>query len=236
MGGAVAALAQAEVLSGSKRVTPCLQKTVGRALGADPSGWGSCWKRLIEPLHFHSSGPRENLGGTHGHSGTEGPDLLKTTTDEIRYLLDSCRRYFPIVSRTIRWDHRGGPSLLGQKGPEKLLSRGFRVMDHGREGGAGTTGHRGRGKNVRLSAHGGRSGRRRLPLDRNFRRRPNRRDGAGWETCRGDRFGGASFRQTEESFLDLHPRCGSLHALAHLGLAYVRHMFSRTKRNPRGAT
>lgn len=161
------------------------------------------------------------VGPTDITSGEE-PDSIKTTPEEIRYLLDSCRRYFRLFSERYDDTTVGVRPLLGQKGPEKLLSRGFRVIDHGREGGPERL----------VTVVGGKMSDFRLMGE----------EGAD-AACRWIGISGSS--QTAEralsgepvahvvcgkppsaklkAFLDLHPRLREVHALAHLGWAYGRH-------------
>jgi glycerol-3-phosphate dehydrogenase len=163
-------------------------------------------------------------------SESEGPDRIKTTPEEIRYLLDSCRRYFPAFSDQFDGTTAGVRPLLGQKGPEKLLSRGFRVIDHGREGGPEglITVAGGKMSDFRLMGEEGADAACRwLGISGPSRTAAMALNG---EPVTGVVSGGPPSAKLK-SFLDLHPRLRECHALAHLGLAYGRHVLTRTKRS-----
>ena len=59
-----------------------------------------------------------------------GPDALKPGADEIRYLLDSMKRYFPDFPE--RYDRLlcGARPILAQATDERLLSRDYELIDH----------------------------------------------------------------------------------------------------------
>jgi glycerol-3-phosphate dehydrogenase len=157
--------------------------------------------------------------------GGKEPDSIHTTTEEIRYLLDSCRRTFPSFSERYDDTTVGVRPLLGQKGPEKLLSRGFRVIDHGREGGPDrlVTVVGGKMSDFRLMGEEG--------ADAACRwigiSTPSRSAGI---ALTGESVPGAEYGEPPSAklkmFLDLHPHLREVHALAHLGWAYGRHLLS----------
>jgi glycerol-3-phosphate dehydrogenase len=227
--GTVAALAQAEVSLRLQKGSHLVYKKPLVALGATPCRVGLLLEAVDRERYiFILPGQGKTLVGPTDIPGTEGPDLLKTTTDEVRYLLDSCHRYFPSFPEHYDGTTVGVRPMLGQKGPEKLLSRGFRVMDHGREGGPARL----------VTVAGGKMSDFRLMGEE-----------AADAACRWIGISGASTTAAIaldgkraagivsggppsarlKIFLDLHPRVRELDALAHLGLAYVRHMFSRKK-------
>ena len=176
---------------------------------------------------FILPGKGKTLVGPTDLAGDDDPDHLKTTTDEIRYLLDSCRRYFSAFPEQCDGTTVGVRPILGQRGPEKLLSRGFRVVDHGREGGPARL----------VTVAGGKMSDFRLMGEE-----------AADAACRWTGTPGASHTATMalngdwvsgkpvggppsaklKAFLDVHPRVRELHALAYLGLAFGRHLVSRT--------
>jgi glycerol-3-phosphate dehydrogenase len=151
------------------------------------------------------------------------PDSAKPSEEEIRYLLASVRRYFPSFPE--RFDHTvcGVRPILGQKGPEKLLTRDYEILDHSKRDGLEGV----------LTLAGGKMSSFRLMAE----------DTA---DVVGEKLGKASACRTHletldggdvgaipdhalppdylKTFLARHPRLRELHALAHLGAAYARHL------------
>lgn len=66
-----------------------------------------------------------------------GPDTTAPDDAEVRYLLDSVRRWLPNVSLEGHRSMAGARPLLDQGGGEKLLSREFEICDHAAAGVAG---------------------------------------------------------------------------------------------------
>lgn len=227
--GRVADLAHAEVPLRLQKGSHLVFENSPIALGETPCRVGLILEAIDRERYiFILPGQGKTLVGPTDIPENGGPDLLKTTTDEVRYLLDSCRRSFPAFPEQYDGTTVGVRPILGQKGPEKLLSRGFRVMDHGREGGPARL----------VTVAGGKMSDFRLMGEE-----------AADAACRWIGISGAS--KTAEialdgksvagvavgeppslrlkSFLDLHPRLRELYALSHLGLAYGRHMFLRKR-------
>lgn len=66
-----------------------------------------------------------------------GPDEVRTTPDEVEYLLASVRRYFKDFPTAYARTVVGARPILGQSGSEKLLSREYEIFDHGAQGAEG---------------------------------------------------------------------------------------------------
>ena len=60
----------------------------------------------------------------------EDPDLLEVSREEIRYLLDSAKRYFPHLPENFQSTTIGVRPILYQPGSERFLSRDHAVLDH----------------------------------------------------------------------------------------------------------
>jgi len=219
----VAGLAQAEVSLRLQKGSHLVYET--SPIGALPVGL------LLEAIDgdryiFVLPGPGKTLVGPTDLRSTEGPDEIRTTTEEIRYLLHSCRRYFPHFSDAYGSTAVGVRPLLGQKGPEKLLSRGFRVMDHGREGGPDrlVTVVGGKMSDFRLMGEeAGDAACRWIGISGSSKTSVVGLDG---QPVR-DSVSGSPPSPRLKAFLDLHPRLREFHALSHLGWEYGRHLFSR---------
>jgi glycerol-3-phosphate dehydrogenase len=153
-----------------------------------------------------------------------GPDNPSASPEEIAYLLGSARRYFPDFPERAE-TVAGARPILDQEGPEKLLSRGFRVTDHGRAGGPEglVTVAGGKMSDFRLMAEAaGDAAAERLG------------GGPGSSTGRISLAGEpvADLRDPGPSLalravLDRHPRIRELHALAYLGAAFAGHLARR---------
>jgi len=61
-------------------------------------------------------------------------DELKADESEIRYLLDSVKRYLPDFPEDYASTRTGARPILGQTGSEKLLSREYEIHDHAEDG------------------------------------------------------------------------------------------------------
>lgn len=166
-------------------------------------------------------------------SGGEDPDRLTTTPEETAYLLSSAKRYW--TDFPDRFDHTtvAARPILGQRGPEKLLSRGFKVIDHGAAGGLAGV----------LSVVGGKMSDFRL-MGETAAFAVLRRRGEKAPVSVTDRTSLAGLPLAVESrgkppsprlkqFLDAHPRLREGHALAHLGAAFFAHSARRLVHRPR---
>jgi glycerol-3-phosphate dehydrogenase len=196
-------------------------------VGNGPLGVGLLLEAVDRERYvFILPGLEKTLVGPTDLNDSEGMSQLKTTGEEIQYLLSSCQRYFPDFP--IRFDRTvvGARPILGQRGPEKLLSRGFRVVDHGAEGGpdrlitvaggkmsdfrlmgeeatdaaARYMGPGGPGRTSDISLDG-------IPVTDSLRGNPP----------------SPQFKK----FLNNHPRLREIHALFFLGAAYARHSARR---------
>lgn len=184
---------------------------------------------------FVLPGPNRTLVGPTDLAGGDDPDALAPTPEETAYLLASCRRYFPIFPD--RWDALtvAARPIVGQRGSEKRLSRGFKVIDHadgGADGFYSVVG--GKMSDFRLMAEAtaaavhGRLGR------GEFRSVSAGRDLAGRPLGEWERGAGPSARL--KRILDRHPLAREAHALAHLAGAFVRHAALRRFRPASTAT
>ncbi len=79
---------------------------------------------------FAVPSPQGTLIGPTDLPAPADPDQVATTPDEVRYLLDSMRRYFKDFPERFDETTIGARPILGQAGSEKLLSREFEVFDH----------------------------------------------------------------------------------------------------------
>lgn len=170
--------------------------------------------------------PQGTLVGPTDLPAPEDPDLVASDDTELKYLLASVKRYLPAFPD--RWDSTtvGARPILAQAGSEKLLSREYEVFDHGPRDnleGLITIGG-GKMSDFRVMAEAA-TNVACLKLGR-----PN--------AC-------TSYRETLEGkpvgeipvfprpsaplrrFLRRHPRLRELHAIAHLGAAFARHLLRR---------
>lgn len=224
----VAAMAGAAVSLRLQKGSHLVYTHLPSALGNEPCSVGLLLEAVDRDRYvFVLPGKGKTLVGPTDLAGDQDPDRLQTTGEEIRYLLDSCRRYFPGFPTQFDGTTVGVRPILGQRGPEKLLSRGFRVVDHGREGGPARL----------MTVAGGKMS--------DFRLMGEEAADAAcrWTGTRGPSqtaaiaLDGQRVSETPagrppsaklKSFLDVHPRVRELHALAYLGLAFSRHLVSTT--------
>ncbi len=148
------------------------------------------------------------------------PDALLPTDAEKKYLLSSARRYFPSFPENHDRVIVGARPILGQAGSEKLLSREFAVVDHGlRDGVPGIlTVAGGKMSDFRLMGEGAGDAvmgvlRRSAPC----RSHLVALDDRVLENVPADPLPSPSTKE----FFRAHPRLRELHALAHLGGAFV---------------
>jgi glycerol-3-phosphate dehydrogenase len=175
---------------------------------------------------FILPGKEKTLVGPTDIPAPEGIHSIKTTEEEVSYLLNSCRRYFSEFPASFDRTVVGARPLLGQRGPEKLLSRGFRVVDHGAEGGPDrfVTVAGGKMSDFRLM------GEETVTVASRYLepRGPCR---TAELTVEGTPVPCASHGEPPslwlKTFLDAHPRLREFHALAYLGGAYLRHAAKR---------
>lgn len=164
--------------------------------------------------------------------GFEGDlNMLRSTTDEIEYLLASCRPYF--TDFPTRYDSTtvGARPLLGQTGSEKRLSRGFRVFDHAPVAPGMITVVGGKMSDFRLMGQEAADvAVRTLGLSASSR--------TGDLDVKGNRVGSAAggagvLSGWPRAFLDRFPRVRECHALAHLGAVYLTQNIRRAFVRPR---
>jgi glycerol-3-phosphate dehydrogenase len=171
---------------------------------------------------FVLPGPDRTLVGPTDLPVGDDPDALTPTPEETAYLLASCRRYFPVFPD--RWDALtvAARPIVGQRGPEKRLSRGFKVIDHaaaGADGFLSVIG--GKMSDFRLMAEATAAAVHRRVGRGAFRSVSASRDLAGRPVAADER--GRPPSAALKRILDLSPRGRELHALAHLGVAFARH-------------
>ena len=158
--------------------------------------------------------------------GPADPDQARATADEIAYLLRSVRRYFADWPQAPDATIVGSRPILGQPGAEKRLSRDFEVFDHeARDGVAGflTIGG-GKMSDYRAMAE--------AAVDAACRKLGvAARATTQFVTLDGRPVGEIPDFQPPPSalknFLKTRPRLRELHALAHLGKAFVCHLARR---------
>lgn len=156
------------------------------------------------------------------HDGS--PDTMRSDKEEIRYLIDSVRRYLPDFPTEYSSTRVGARPILGQTVSEKLLSREFRVIDHaesdGVEGFITIAG--GKMSDFRLMA--------KETVDAVCAKLGNTTSCTSHrETLAGEPI--TTIPQfirpwrPLKRFLRNHPRLRELHALAYLGLRLMKHLF-----------
>lgn len=158
--------------------------------------------------------------------GPADPDQTRTTPDETAYLLRSVKRYFKDWPDAPDSTIVGARPILGQPGAEKLLSRDFEVFDHeARDGIAGllTIGG-GKMSDYRVMAE--------AAVDAACRKLGSPARGTTQTLTLDGRPVGAipDFEPPSralKNFLRTKPRLRELHALGHLGAAFVRHAVRR---------
>lgn len=170
--------------------------------------------------------PQGTLVGPTDLPAPEDPDAVKTTPDEVAYLLASVRRYLPAFPERFAETTIGARPILGQAGSEKLLSREYEVFDHGTRDnlqGLLTIGG-GKMSDFRVMAEAvtdlACAKLNHPALCTTFR-----------ETLAGEpvtdipQF--AQARPGLKRFLRRHPRLREWHAMGHLGVAFARHLARR---------
>lgn len=75
--------------------------------------------------------PGGTLVGPTDLEASTGPDALSAGPEELRYLLDSVRRFLPDFPEAYARVVTGARPIIGQSGSEKLLSREYEIFDHG---------------------------------------------------------------------------------------------------------
>jgi glycerol-3-phosphate dehydrogenase len=129
--------AEAVARAGGARVSLRLQKgshlvyKSSEGMGRTPFPLGLLLEAVDRDRYiFILPGREKTLVGPTDLAFDGNPNGLRTGSDEIEYLLASCRLSFPDFPTRFDSTTVGARPLLGQAGPEKLLSRGFRVFDH----------------------------------------------------------------------------------------------------------
>jgi glycerol-3-phosphate dehydrogenase len=140
--------------------------------------------------------------------------------------LSSVRRYFPAFPERFSRTITAARPILGQKGPEKLLSREFDVFDHGRRDGTPgfVTVTGGKMSDFRLMAESTADVVARL-LGRGSPCRTNLLSLDG-KTVKDPAFP-PPFSPRLKHFLRNHPRLRELHALTHLGVVLGKNLLRR---------
>ncbi len=165
--------------------------------------------------------PQGTLIGPTDLATKEKPGQIKTSEEEIQYLLKTAAHYLP--SFPSRYDSTivGARPILAQKGNEKLLSRGFEVLDHLKRDGIEGFITIGGGKmsDFRLMAEETSN----LACEKLGVQAPCK---TALETLDGKPLSPSSFKRpssTLERFLKAYPRLRETHAFLHLALAFLRH-------------
>ncbi|MBK8872192.1 MAG: FAD-dependent oxidoreductase [Elusimicrobia bacterium] len=179
---------------------------------------------------FSLPGSEKTLVGPTDLAFDGDPTSLRTTTDEIDYLLASCRRYFPNFPTRFDSTTVGARPLLGQSGPEKLLSRGYQVFDHSPVAPGMFTVAGGKMSDFRL-------------MGQEAADAVVRWLGCSTPSCTaamdfdGNKVdvsdAGAPPSARRRAFWDAHPRLREWHALAFLGAEYVKQNLRRAFARPR---
>lgn len=156
------------------------------------------------------------------------PDQARPSEDEIAYLIASARRYFPAWPERFSSSVCGVRPILGQRGPEKLLTRDYELLDHERRDGLAGA----------LTIAGGKMSAYRLMAEDAadlLCRKLGR-----WAPCRThlETLDGAPVGDVPDhrlpshelkTFLARHPHLRELHSLAHLGAAFAKHALRRRR-------
>ncbi len=172
--------------------------------------------------------PQGTLIGPTDLATEEKPGQIKASEKEIQYLLETTARYLPSFPRKFDSTIVGARPILAQKGNEKLLSRGFEVLDHLKRDnleGLITIGG-GKMSDFRLMAEETAN----IACKKLEMNAPCK---TALETLEGKPLSPSSFKRPSsslEGFLKTHPRLREAHAFLHLALAFVKHSVS-----PQGA-
>lgn len=172
--------------------------------------------------------PQGTLIGPTDLATEEKPGQIKASEKEIQYLLETTARYLPSFPRKFDSTIVGARPILAQKGNEKLLSRGFEVLDHLKRDnleGLITIGG-GKMSDFRLMAEETAN----IACKKLEMNAPCK---TALETLEGKPLSPSSFKRPSsslEGFLKTHPRLRETHAFLHLALAFVKHSVS-----PQGA-
>ncbi|MBI4376887.1 MAG: FAD-dependent oxidoreductase [Elusimicrobia bacterium] len=154
------------------------------------------------------------------------PDQVSTAPSEIKYLLDSLKRYFPRFPESYDETIVGARPILGQGGSEKLLSREFEVFDHERRDGLAGL----------LTIGGGKMSDFRLMAETVTDAACEKLGVAAGcrtqlETLSGEALGHVPAYPKPPKWLRRllrrHPRLREFHAIAHLGATFAAHMARR---------
>ncbi len=168
--------------------------------------------------------PQGTLIGPTDIATDEKPGRIKTSEEEIQYLLKTAAHYLPSLPPKYDSTIIGARPILAQKGNEKLLSRGFEVLDHSDRDkieGFITIGG-GKMSDFRLMAEETSN----LACKKLGIRAPCR---TALETLNGEILPPSSFKRTSsalERFLKAHPHLREAHAFSYLALAFLKHCVS----------
>lgn len=167
--------------------------------------------------------PQGTLVGPTDLPAPPDPDLVRTEPEEVRYLLASVRRYLPAFPERYDSSIVGARPILAQAGSEKLLSREYELFDHEERDGLRGFLTIGGGKmsDFRVMAETAADAAcRKLGLDRPCRTHLERLDGSSAPPPEPHPQPSRELKR----FLRRNPRLRELHALAHLGWAFAKHL------------
>ena len=165
---------------------------------------------------------------------SNGPDHLKPQEDEIKYLLDSAKRFLPQFNERFTALACGSRPILDQPGGEKLLSRDYQIFDHEKlERISGC-----------VSVAGGKMSAFRIMAEDTVdviceklgvadkcRTHLETLDGKPVANVPDDRLPPKNLK----AFFNRHPRLRELYALSHLGAQSLKHWTAKLSRTPNSA-
>ncbi len=194
------------------------------------SAFGLLLQTMDQRYIFVIPSPQGTLIGPTDIATDEKPGRITTSEEEIQYLLKTALHYLP--SLPVKYDSTivGARPILAQKGNEKLLSRGFEVLDHEKRDGLGGLITIGGGKmsDFRLMAEETSD----LACKKLGIKNPCR---TALETLDGETLVPSSFRRPSsalQGFLKARPRLREAHAFSHLAFAFLRHLARSHPKNP----
>lgn len=208
-----------------------LQKGTHLVYKKNPCPLGLILETPDQRYIFVIPSPQGTLVGPTDIATDEDPGNIRASNEEIQYLLRSVTNYLPNFPQNYDSTIVGARPILAQKGNEKLLSRGFEVLDHAQRDGIEGLITIGGGKmsDFRLMAEETAN----LACVKLGIHSPCR---TSLETLTGETLTASIFpRPTSmiEGFLKSHPRLRELHAWIYLSFAFLRHLtFSRKKPTP----
>ncbi len=169
--------------------------------------------------------PQGTLVGPTDIATDEEPGHIRSSDEEIQYLLRSVTNYIPDFTQHYDSTIVGARPILAQKGNEKLLSRGFEVLDHAKRDGIEGF----------LTIGGGKMSDFRLMAEETanlacVKLGVKTSCRTALETLDGEPITAPPFpRPTSpiEGFLKSRPRLREFHAWVYLAFAFLRHLISR---------